>query len=478
MTKQLDDWDSISLSLLKDPHDFQKWQSLVHFAESQSGLINKTLNHVEIQNLRKSYEAILEKYPFLLKYWISYALWERKLDHNDKAELIFTRALQVGGHDVTLWVTYLKFKIETLTNDIHQLLELFETARLKIGFHYQSFEFYELYLKFLDTYADKTNNFRKKYILLLRVMLEIPFYNYAAAFELIMEFISPSNSTIEDLSLFMHSSNLKDLKNQFQNNKKLILEAIQKVLADAYVVNQAKSYELFAYERLITGGLNIHKLGPVSLNQLENWDNYLNFVELTYPSDYVSQLYERSLLDTGNDPNIVMKFVTFCIHAGKINKARNILRKALPKTERNVSVKLLVRLCDLEIATGNILMAKDMISRYILVNTSVSNCIFEKLMQIEALISLNDEEYLCNLAYEIMLATNSPVFFEKLLNFPISKSAIKSFFLRFVKEELKETYGKLAASMDIKNYDFFWKELKKIANDADLEGVQLPLEYK
>ncbi|GEQ71698.1 hypothetical protein JCM33374_g5384 [Metschnikowia sp. JCM 33374] len=478
MTELQGNWNSISITLLKDPHDVRLWQSLVHSAESQNGLINKTSNHVEVQNLRTSYESFLERFPFYLKYWMAYALWERRLNNNDRAEIVFSRALQFGQHDVTLWVAYLKFKIETLTNNIGDVLQLFEAARLKIGYHYHSFEFYQLYQKFLNTYADNTNSFRKKSILLLRVMLEIPLYNYSASYDQIISFLSSPSTTIEDLSSFMHETALKALKKSSQNNKRLIQADLEKIIADAYIVNQAKSYQLFNYEILVTSNSSSCGAASISVDQLETWDNYLNAIESTYPFDYVAQLFERSLLSTGNNSKIVIKYFNFCFASRKFTKARNVLRKTMSTLERNASIQLLLCLTDLEIATGSVLLAKDMISRYISVNNNVPDSIFEKLLQIEALISSNDEEYLCNLVHEIMVVTNSPAFFEKISKFPISRTNLKNFFLQYVCKTPEERHGKLAASMDLKSRGFFWKILKNITSETDLEGISVPQEYR
>lgn len=72
----------------------------------------------------------------------------------------------------------MKFKIETISNNIDSILKLFEKSRSFIGFHFYSSEFYELYLEFLDNYKNDNNEFEKKYFILLRIILEIPLYNY------------------------------------------------------------------------------------------------------------------------------------------------------------------------------------------------------------------------------------------------------------------------------------------------------------
>ncbi|KAM9935688.1 hypothetical protein OXX80_004752 [Metschnikowia pulcherrima] len=474
MTTNQDEWSSVSVALLKNPYDFKLWQKLVYSAESQNGLINKNSNQVEIENLRKSYESFLSRYPFLLRYWMSYALWERRLDHNDKAAEIFLRALRFGGYDVTLWVTYLKFKIETLTNNIGDILKLFEAARQNIGYNYQSFEFYSLYLEFLNTYADQTNNFRKKSIMLLRIMLEVPLYNFSAAYEKIFDFVSSKSSTIDDFSQFMHASNLAALKKSSQNNKKVIQEQLEKVVADAYVVNQSKSFELFGFERSLVNNESVHEASSISLNQIETWANYLNFVEYTYPFDYVMQLYERALLSTCNHQKIISKYVDYCVIKGKLLQASNILCKTMPSSDRSASVWALLRLIDLEIATGSVLKAKDLISKYISVNSDVPNSVFEKLMQIEAFIKANDEDHLCTLTHEIIVATKSPIFLEKLTKLPVSDTKQKEFFLRFVGKGKTDSYIALAGTIELSKYAFFWAKLRELCDDSDLEGITFP----
>lgn len=62
----------------------------------------------------------------MYKYWIRYAEWEFKLTDVDAAVKIYEDAFQHLGYCIELWVNYLQFRINTITNNVYQVLGLFE----------------------------------------------------------------------------------------------------------------------------------------------------------------------------------------------------------------------------------------------------------------------------------------------------------------------------------------------------------------
>lgn len=467
-TEGIAGWHSIATKVLKNPECFDSWQRLVYYAEYEDGhLLDKTLNVELIELLRHSYEAFLRKYPLLTNYWAHYALLEFRFSSKSSAESIFLKGLSFGSYDVTYWVGYLNFKLRTITNNVENILLLFEQARLKIGFQYHSSGFYLLYLAFLRTYANDWNGYNEKYAVLLRSLWDIPLYDCSNVLKESLDLVSPQNLSSKTLAILLCGSEVKEIKTQTKNNIKEISKRLERIVKGAFASSQFRSFRLFQFEKGLGEHL-FHSREFLSDEILELWGAYLSFVEAEYPHRYTVQLYERCLIATANYISFVVRYVDFMLHHKKFNAARDILKRYLSLVENQSDVILLVRLIDLELYSGNILRARNLVTNYIKYNARVPVVIFEKLFQIEAVIHSNDSEYLCSLAVEIMHQTNCLSFLTKVMSFLINKNALRELFILFIKPSKINKSQKIGDRLNLRECSSYNYCLTKLFSQNEL----------
>ncbi|EEQ37986.1 hypothetical protein FOB63_001305 [Clavispora lusitaniae] len=402
------DWHSVSIELLKNPFDLDLWQQLVHCATYSNGVVlDKTASDAQVHLLRVSFDSLLHQYPLLSKYWTAYAEWEFKLGFIERANTVYLKGLTYVGFDLSYWLDYLRFKLRVIGDDTQEVLELFEEARLRIGFNFHASDFYLLYLSFLRSYATKDNGYYEKSIWLIRSTVEIPLYNYSLLFREMMEVINPKSLTFNNLHLLIPDSQLKTWKTQTKNNLSTISKRLEKTFTDAYVVNQYKSYQIYSFEKNIVSAL-YYDNHVLSTNQIESWKQYLDFAEQNHTFSYVCQLYERSLVSTAKYCTIVLKFVDYLVSQKKFSMCRQILRKFISVNPSRNDVKLLIRLVDLEVYLGYFERARDIVVNYLALNKTAPNCIYSKLFEVESMFHFEgDDEYLSGLALQIIRQTKS-----------------------------------------------------------------------
>lgn len=418
-------WSQVSTQLLKDPYNLQLWEKLVDAAEANNGnYINKISSAQEIELLRVSYESLLNKYPLLVNYWIRYAEWEFKLGNTQIANKVYEKGLQTLSYSIELWMSYLNFKINTIESNLKEVLSVFERARSKIGYHFHSHEFYSLYLSFLKNYESDQNGFKAKYYVLLRIIIEIPIYHYGVFFKKLFNIFSEKNLTPDLIPYLVPEKELAQYANI--NDMKTISLKLKKIFTDVLITTQYKVYQSFYFEKRITK--HYFDVSYISNQEILNWNNYLNFIELNYPLDYVIFSYERCLISTANYPRFWIKYANFFIHTMNYTIAKEILTRGL---KLNTNYKLLIKLVDLEIFTGDYVKGRDLILSHVATSKRIPLKVYEKLISIEKLMNPRDDEYLINLITEIIKDTNNPWFFKVILNYSLPNDKILKLFESF-----------------------------------------------
>lgn len=466
------DWQAVSLKLLKEPHNFELWQQFIYCSENPDGRpLDVTSSNIKKSQLRQSYESFLRKYPLLSKYWIAYAHWEQKLSNLPRAQVIFAKGLRYLRLDLHYWLAYLRFQIETISDNIDAVADLFEDAREAIGFHFYSFEFYSLYITFLKTYSTPENRYNDKLALLLRLIMEIPMYDFAALFKEVIAFIQPqSNNSFKHLESFVGPVVLKTMKKDFNNNSNSILKKVTKLVSDTYVVSQYKSYELYTFEKNLASPIS-YILSEPSSQERGNWSQYLTFVEHNFPFEYVFQLYRRCTYMTSLYSEFYEKFSDYLISNKRINLSREILQLGVSLVPNHGNITLLLKLVDLEIYNGKIHRARDLVVSYILSNKNVPVKIFDKLLEVEIYMSGGNEEYLCHMTREIIKVTKSTTYFQKIRNFTISQQKLAEFYLLYAtQDQIKD--------LALDQCEGFWKGLLETTEKSRLEKVSIPLKFQ
>jgi pre-mRNA-processing factor 39 len=423
------EWLKVSTELVLDPNNLGLWEKLISTAEyNQKRGINKSSSSEELELLRESYKGLLRKYPLLFNYWIKYATWEFKLGNTDIANAIYCQSFQYLDNSIEMWVDYLQFKVNTISNNLDEVLSLFETARNKIGLHFHSYEFYKLYLSFLKNYQTLENKYQLKYFVLLRMVIEIPLYHYEYFFKILLDQIAQlgTSKQIKD-SVLPFLVPKRELHNFSKLDLKSTAVQLKKIFVDLYITTQYKVYELYNFEKKLSKPY--FDLNFVSQQQLGLWDRYLNFLELkSYDHDCIRLTYERCLIPTASYAQFWTKYCDYFIQNSDHRAAITLLNRAIFFCN---DPKLIVKLVDLHVFLGEILRAKDIIVQYIRSNVFIPLPIYEKLLNIEGIIHGKDEEYMIQLFKELIKETNNDWFFEHVLYYSIPYQLKKSLFTEY-----------------------------------------------
>ncbi|CAI5755917.1 unnamed protein product [Candida verbasci] len=432
----MSNWSKVSIELVQDPNNYKLWFKLIESIEAKN--INKSSNEEEIEILRITYDKLLIRYPYLFKYWIKYAEWEFNLGNAEKANEIYQKALFQMSYSIDLWIEFLKFKILTISNNQIEILKLFEKARSLIGYHYFSHEFYQLYLEFLKNYNEESNQFMDKYYILLRIIIEIPLYNYEYFFKIWFDIIKAKPSLISV-------------------NESLDSNSLRKLFIDVYITTQFKSYEIYQFEKKINPHNFNFKL--ISNQQLQNWDAYFEMLNFKhYPSEMLEMNYHRYLYVCLGYPVAWINVADFYIFNHKYNNSRRILKLGYKLIG---DYKILLKLIDLEIFLKQYQSAKSLIADFLKFNQNVPVEIYEKLISIERLFKFHDDDYLLNLVDNVIDESKESWFFNILLNFDIKKEKLVKFL-----DDHKELYQN----------DKYYKNVTKTLNnkiDKDYEGYDV-----
>lgn len=418
-------WANISLQLIKQPHNFHLWQDLVEASEDNNGEgINKISSKDAIDLVDATYVCFLKKYPHAEKYWIRYAELKFRIGDTAGARSVYEKGLARLPYSVLLWLRFLEFSIDTSTDDTDGVLDIFECARDKIGYHFYAHEFYQLYLVFLKNYATAANGYILKYYVLLRMVVEIPLYHYDYFFKELFTSISEKNLTEDLITCIVPTQHLQSYKDL--PSMKSVSSKLKKIFTDVYITTQYKVYELFYFEKNIKR--HYFDVTYLSNQELANWNSYLNFLELNYPQEVIILNYERLLTISALYPTFWIRYANYYIHLKRYVTAKEVLCRSLNIRHHD---KVFVKLIDLELFTGNFQKSYDLMIAHLESNPSPTIQILEKLISLRRIQNFTDEKGTCELIKKLIGQTKSDRFFKLLLHYPLSKEEVLEIFKTF-----------------------------------------------
>lgn len=394
-------WARLSAAVVEDFESLDQWQKLVRESERVDGTeVSKVSSAESLSLLRATYEAFLAKFPLMTHYWIRYAHIEFRIGHYERAVHVYNQALVHLNGSVELWTSYLRFKVDTITNNVQEIAHLFETGRLAIGRHYYSHEFYQLYLEFIKNYVGADAD--KQYLILLRTIIEQPIYHYNLFAK--MFFSAISNLTETTIAYIVPQHALKSYGDLNQAANKL-----KKLFTDVYITTQAKSHQLFSYERHLER--QYFDVRFVPQGQLKQWHNYLSFLELNFQQKHVIQVYERCILITAAYPEFWLRYAEYHISQDKLVGASEILTRGMVYCS---SYKILLKLVDIELSLNNYTKARDLLVGYIRESVGVPIPIYEKLLSVETLFHTDNSAVLRDIIVQAIKDCGGERFFELL----------------------------------------------------------------
>ncbi|XP_073150895.1 pre-mRNA-processing factor 39-1-like isoform X2 [Henckelia pumila] len=311
--------------------DFNAWTSLIEETER--------LSEGEILKIQKVYDAFLAEFPLCYGYWKKYADHEARLSSMDKVAEVYERAVQSVTYSVDMWLHYCVFTIGTY-GDPDAIRRLFERALEYVGSDYLCFPLWD---KFIE-YEISQQDWPRVATLYTRV-LEIPNQQLDRYFEGFKELVA--NRPLSELRTAEEAADFTNSETGGEENEGEIptgaleqsFKPLNASLKDAEELEKYISIREEIYKRakefdskIIGFETAIRRpyfhVRPLNVAELENWHNYLDFVEGGDEFNKIVKLYERCLIACANYAEYWIRYV-LCMEArGSMELADNALARA------------------------------------------------------------------------------------------------------------------------------------------------------
>ncbi|XP_073063574.1 pre-mRNA-processing factor 39-1-like isoform X6 [Primulina eburnea] len=313
--------------------DFNAWTSLIEETER--------ISEGEILKIQKVYDAFLAEFPLCYGYWKKYADHEARLSSMDKVAEVYERAVQSVTYSVDMWLHYCVFAIGTY-GDPDAIRRLFERALEYVGSDYLCFPLWD---KFIE-YEISQQDWPRVATLYTRV-LEIPNQQLDRYFEGFKELVanrplSELRTAEEAAATAFTNSETRGQENEGEvpagaseqsfkplNTSLKDAEELEKYIAiREEIYKRAKEFDskIIGFETAIRRPY--FHVRPLNVAELENWHNYLDFVEGGDDFNKIVKLYERCLIACANYPGYWIRYV-LCMEAiGSMELSDNALARA------------------------------------------------------------------------------------------------------------------------------------------------------
>ncbi|KAL6900645.1 hypothetical protein ACP4OV_005321 [Aristida adscensionis] len=295
--------------------DFDAWVSVISSVEGTSS------DDIDIISL--AYDKFLLEFPLCYGYWIKYAAHVARLCTYGDAVEVYEQAIQSIPHSVDLWVSYCGFSINANEDPAH-IRSLFERALSLVGKDYLCYHLWDKYIEF-ESSQKQLSQLATIYINALKFPTKKLDHYYESFRELVTLLEQEvTKCGVEISSESMHTSDMVDAEDSEldmstknaglfgQNDGVLRPEALKQYIFAGERLYQRSSKiqeEICCFEASIRRPF--FHVKPLDDEQLENWHQYLDFVEKYGDFDWAVKLYERCLIPCANYSEFWIRYAEF-----------------------------------------------------------------------------------------------------------------------------------------------------------------------
>ncbi|XVE51547.1 hypothetical protein DITRI_Ditri02bG0050700 [Diplodiscus trichospermus] len=312
--------------------DFDGWTKLISEVES--------LFHDEIEKICLVYDAFLSELPLCYGYWRKYADHVIRLCTIDKAFEVFERAVLSATYSVVVWVDYCGFAISAF-EDVNDIRRLFKRAMSFVGKDYLCYSLWDKYIEF-EFSQQQWSSLANVCIQTLRFPSK-KLHLYYESFQKLAATLKEEMQCLNGTDLQSDPRVEKEVSTCYSDDE--ISCVIKDMLDPSTALDGAKALEKYLsignqfYREASQLAEKIHHfessirrpyfhVKPLDIIQLENWHEYLNFVEMHGDFDWAVKLYERCLIPCANYPEFWMRYVDFMESKGGRELANFALARA------------------------------------------------------------------------------------------------------------------------------------------------------
>ncbi|KAG9447513.1 hypothetical protein H6P81_013641 [Aristolochia fimbriata] len=331
-----DEESSLRVLVEEDPGNFNAWTALI--AE-----IEKTSPN-DIQRISSVYDSFLVEFPLCYGYWKKYAEHTARICSVEEAVEIYERGVQSATYSVGLWASYCSFCVLSFEDPV-DVRRLLERGLSYVGKDYLCHLLWDRYLEF--EYSQKEwARVAYIYIRILRFPIK-KLGSYYESFKRLVSMWEEEIKFVDNSSSELHSEALPDgdTKEIVAYQEQEILNVIKDLMdppVGSLWKSSLKKYlcigEYF-YEK--SSNLNVKiscfegcirrpyfHVKLLDDSQIQNWHEYLDFVETQEDFDWTVKLYERCLIPCANYPEFWIRYVELMEEKGGRELANLALARA------------------------------------------------------------------------------------------------------------------------------------------------------
>ncbi|CAI0385886.1 unnamed protein product [Linum tenue] len=322
-------WNTVKANSL----DFDAWTALID--ETEKVAWDKILK------IRRVYDAFLAEFPLCYGYWKKYADHEARLGDMDKVLEVYERAVLGVTYSVDIWLHYCTFAISTY-GDPETIRRLFERGLTYVGTDYLSSPLWDKYIEYEEMHSEWA-----RVASIYTRILEIPnkrlddyfnrFKEFAASRPLLElrsaeETSAPPSGHSENGS--QASEGVVHPNEQEDSSKPVNAGLTEAEELEKYIALREEMYKKAKeFDSKISDFENAIRrpyfhVRPLNVAELENWHNYLDFIEGQDDLNKVVKLYERCLIACANYPEYWTRYVLCMEACGSMDIADNALVRA------------------------------------------------------------------------------------------------------------------------------------------------------
>ncbi|KAK2651912.1 hypothetical protein Ddye_011768 [Dipteronia dyeriana] len=314
--------------------DFNSWTALLEETEKLAEDI--------IVKIRRVYDAFFAEFPLCYGYWKKYADHEARVGSMDKVVEVYERAVQGVTYSVDIWLHYCIFTINTY-GDPDTIRRLFERALAYVGTDYLSYPLWEKYIE----YEYMQQEWSRVAMIYTR-MLENPIQQLDRYLSSFKEFAG--SRPLSELRSAEEAAATAGSQPEASGEVKVKEDEVQDAAENSPKHESAGSTEAEELGKYIAIREEMYKkakefdskiigfetaikrpyfhVKPLSVAELENWHNYLDFIEREGDFNKVVKLYERCLIACANYPEYWIRYVLSMEASGSMDLADNALARA------------------------------------------------------------------------------------------------------------------------------------------------------
>ncbi|PIA36235.1 hypothetical protein AQUCO_03400267v1 [Aquilegia coerulea] len=311
--------------------DFNSWTALIEETERVA--------EDNILKIRKIYDAFLAEFPLCYGYWKKYAEHEERLGNIEKVGEVFERAVEAVTYSVDMWLHYCVFAILNY-GDPEKVRRLFERGLAYVGTDYLSYPLWDKYIEYeyslqewchlamiYTRILENPNQQLDRYFNSFKELAgSRPLSDLRTAEEAAAVAAAKLEATGVDSEVHPDGADNSDTIKSGGITEAEELENY--VAAREEIYKKAKEFDskIIGFETAIRRPY--FHVRPLNGSELENWHNYLDFIERGGDLNKVVKLYERCLIACANYSEYWVRYVLCMEASGSMDLANNALTRA------------------------------------------------------------------------------------------------------------------------------------------------------